>query len=206
MERNAGRKLHAWPSPGQSIHGKDMISYKEALAIIYREGEGGPLPAEWSGILEIAGRIGAEDIFSPIANQQFDNSAMDGFAVRSEDFNAGSLALEIAGRIVAGDLKECKTLSPGQCYEIMTGALLPPGCDAVVPVEKTERQQEKILFREAPRKGDHIRRAGEDFSEGDKILGKGTVFSPGHVLTLATLGVGQVKVLKKPKKTVYTGI
>lgn len=176
-----------------------MISYKEVLAIISREGDERQLLGEWTDTREIVGRICAEDITSPVSNQQFDNSAMDGFAVRTEDFNASPAALEIAGRIIAGELKEYKPLLPGQCYEIMTGAVLPPGCDAVVPVEKTERQKEKILFREAPRKGDHIRRAGEDFSEGDKILEKGMVFSPGHVLTLATLGVGKVKVLKKPR-------
>lgn len=176
-----------------------MISYREALTIIREMGSVRALSLETIGIQEILGRICAEDIVSPIANQPFDNSAMDGFAVRTEDFNAGPAALEVAGRMVAGDLKEYQPLLPGKCYEIMTGALLLPGCDAIVPVEKTERQQEKILFREVPRKGDHIRRAGEDFSEGDKILGKGTVFSLGHVLALATLGVGKVKVLKKPR-------
>ncbi len=176
-----------------------MISYKEALAIISREGDGRPLPGEWIDIREIASRVCAEDIVSPIANQQFDNSAMDGFAVRIEDFTVGTTMLEVAGRIVAGALKEYKPLLPGQCYEIMTGAPLPPGCDAIVPVEKTEREQGKILFREVPRKGDHIRCAGEDFAAGDRVLEKGTALNPAHVLTLATLGVGKVKVLKKPK-------
>jgi len=176
-----------------------MISYKEALAIINREGSERQLPGEWADIREISGRICAEDIVSPIANQQFDNSAMDGFAVRIKDFNVGTTMLEVAGRIVAGELKEYKPLLPGQCYEIMTGAPLPLGCDAVVPVEKTERNQEKILFRAAPRKGDHIRRAGEDFASGDIVLEKGKALKPTHILTLATLGVGKVKVLKKPR-------
>ena len=92
-----------------------MISYKEALAIISREGDGRPLPGEWIDIREIASRVCAEDIVSPIANQQFDNSAMDGFAVRIEDFTVGTTMLEVAGRIVAGALKEYKPLLPGQC-------------------------------------------------------------------------------------------
>lgn len=175
-----------------------MIFYKEALAIISREGDGRQLSGEWTDIREITGRICAEKIISPTANQQFDNSAMDGFAVRIDDFNGGPAMLEVAGRIVAGKLKKDKPLLPGQCYEIMTGAPLPTGCDAVVPVEKTEGNQGKILFREIPREGDNIRRAGEDFAIGDTILEKGTALITDHVLTLATLGIGQVKVLKRP--------
>ncbi|MCE7887379.1 MAG: molybdopterin molybdenumtransferase MoeA [Alphaproteobacteria bacterium PRO2] len=173
-----------------------MILYKEALEILRQQGSLKLLPDEWIDVRDIAGRINAEDIVSPIANQTFDNSAMDGFAVRTEDFKTEQ---EVVERIVAGDVRGYKPLSPGQCYEIMTGAALPPGCDAVIPIEKAQIKNGKILFKEVPRQGDNIRRAGEDFAMCEKVLEKGMELNASHVLALATLGIGKVKVIRKPK-------
>lgn len=181
-----------------------MISYEEALNIILKEGARKRLPDEMVEIEEIAGRICAADIAAPVANQPFDNSAMDGFALRVEDLaqaaNDSPVVLEMIGHIAAGDSTPFKSPGQGQCYEIMTGALLPPGCDAVVPVEKIEKGAgKKILFRVMPGKGENIRRAGEDFQAGDRVFQKGKILDTGHILALATLGIGKVNVLKKPR-------
>lgn len=179
-----------------------MITYKEALAIIHNVGAERSLKDECVCVGDIVGRICAEDIIASIANQPFDNSAMDGFAVKAQDLVSVDkpTALEIIAHIAAGDPLFFKELKSGQCYEIMTGAPLPPGCDTVVPVEQTKTGPgKKILFYSIPQKGDHIRNKGEDFSKGDLVLEKGTPLTVGHILVLTTFGINQVKVKKRPK-------
>jgi molybdopterin molybdotransferase len=178
-----------------------MISYEEALNIILKAGGEKKSVHETIGVENISGRICAEDIFAPVANQPFDNSAMDGFALRMEDLaqatNDNPAALEMIGHIAAGDTARFGVPARGQCYEIMTGAPLPQGCDTVVPVEKTEKKGDRILFRAVSGKGENIRRAGEDFQTGDLVLEKGSVLDANHILALATLGIGEIKVLKR---------
>jgi molybdopterin molybdotransferase len=187
-----------------------MISYMEALAII-RANET-LLGTEVAPLAEIVGRICAEKITAPIANQLFDNSAMDGFALKTEDIAAAAndtpTVLEMVGHIAAGGTPATCAPARGQCYEIMTGAPLPPGCDTIVPVEKTEKDNNgRILFRSAAQKGDNIRRAGADFAVGDGVLEPGAVLHSGHVLALATLGISAVKVVRRPKVAlVSTGL
>ncbi|MBI2234125.1 MAG: molybdopterin molybdotransferase MoeA [Micavibrio aeruginosavorus] len=181
-----------------------MISYDEALNILCKEGAKKLLPGESVDVMDIPGRICAATIRAAIANQPFDNSAMDGFALRTEELqnaaNDNPVALTVSGHIAAGELRRFSAPGKGQCYEIMTGAPLPPGCDAVVPVEKIEKGADgKILFRAGARAGENIRRAGEDFKTGDSVTEKGTVLAAGHVLALATLGVGRVEVVRPVK-------
>lgn len=181
-----------------------MISYDEAVNIIYKAGAQKLLQAEIVKLEDIPGRVCAADIHAPVANQPFDNSAMDGFALRTEDLsqaaNDNPVALEIIGHIAAGDPAQFKAPAHGQCYEIMTGAPLPSGCDAVVPVEKIEKGPgRKILFTATPGKGENIRRAGEDYAAGDTVVEKGKILDVGHILTLATLGIGKANVLKHPR-------
>lgn len=181
-----------------------MISYHEALALIQAQAKNNLLGAETVAVTEIAGRLCAEKIRAPLANQPFDNSAMDGFALQAEELtqaaNDNPVALEMIGHIAAGGRLATRPPARGQCYEIMTGAPLPPGCDTVVPVEKTEKDgQGRILFRTTALKGDNIRRAGADFSAGDDVLDPGTELLPGHILALATLGIGAVKVARRAK-------
>ncbi|MFH1157401.1 MAG: gephyrin-like molybdotransferase Glp [Pseudomonadota bacterium] len=177
-----------------------MISYGAALVILRTEGKKKLLKTETVPLADISGRISAEKISAPVANPPFDNSAMDGFALRAEDIANAPVALKSAGHIAAGDKPEKFALAQRQCCEIMTGAPLPPGCDAVVPVEKTEKNDNgRILFREPAQMGDNIRRAGADFAVGDDVLDFGVLMQAGHVLTLAALGIGSAKVLRRPK-------
>lgn len=180
-----------------------MISYNEAIAIILEQGKASLLDAETISLSAISGRICAEDIHAPIANQPFDNSAMDGFALMAGELDGAAhdnpVVLVMAGHLAAGDGTVVSAPLRGQCYEIMTGAPLPPGCDAVVPVERTERDKNgRVLFRAPARMGENIRRAASDFAIGDKVLESGAVMQSGHVLSLATLGIGAVQVVRKP--------
>lgn len=180
-----------------------MITYDEAVDIIRRAGARYDLGSEPVSLNDITGRISTEDVRSSIANQPFDNSAMDGFALKSETLAAASndnpVALEIIGRIAAGEAAPSKMPGHGQCYEIMTGAPMPPGCDCVIPVEYSERAQGQALFRKTVRKDENVRHAGEDFAAGETVLTQGMALKAQHILPLATLGIGQVNVLRRPK-------
>jgi molybdopterin molybdotransferase len=172
-----------------------MISYDEALAIVRSEAAARLLPAETIPLAEIPGRVCAEELRAPLSIQPFDNSAMDGFAVRAEDLaragDANPVTL-VSVDIIAAGTHPAAALKPGQCMEIMTGAPVPQGADAVVPVEVVEVSGERVIFREMPKPGLHIRRAGEDFQKGDPVLNAGERLGPQHILPLATLGIGSV--------------
>ncbi len=181
-----------------------MISYNEALKIVLREASKQLLNKERVDVSDIDGRICTADIHAAVDNQPFDNSAMDGFAMKAAELQNASpdnpVAVKVVGHIAAGELRRFEAPEIGQCYEIMTGAPLPPGCDAVVPVEKTERDDGGcVLFRDVPAVGDNIRYAGSDFRKGDVVVRKGETLSTGHILALATLGVGHVDVVRKAK-------
>jgi len=185
-----------------------MICYEQAVEIVRRYGGDRHLNTEIVALEHVEGRICAEDLIAPMANQPFDNSAMDGFAVQAHELSAASnerpVALEVVGRIIAGEAAPSMTLAAGQCYEIMTGAPLPPGCDAVVPVENAERKAGQVLFWTPLVCGEHVRSVGEDFSEGALIVSAGERLELRHILPLATLGLGQIKVLCKPKVSLLT--
>lgn len=185
-----------------------MISYDAAMELMRREGAARPLSSEIIALEGIAGRICCDAVASPIANQPFDNAAMDGFALKSEDLahavNDNPVALDVLGRVAAGDAAPSKAPARGQCYEIMTGAPMPPGCDAVVPIEKTERRKKQAMFRQTADRSENVRHAGEDFTIGETVLERGQVLNEHHVLVLATLGIGQVKVLCRPKVAVLS--
>ncbi|TAL29729.1 MAG: molybdopterin molybdenumtransferase MoeA [Alphaproteobacteria bacterium] len=189
-----------------------MISYVEALSMIRAQGGKSRLDTETVPVEEISGRICAAEVRAPMANQPFDNSAMDGFALRAEDVmaavNDNPVVLEMIGHIAAGGEMASRTPAKGQCYEIMTGAPVPPGCDTVVPVEKTEKDKTgRIIIRSPAAKGDNIRLAGHDFAVGDRVLEPGMTLQPGHVLALATLGIPAVEVLRRPRAAlISTGL
>jgi molybdopterin molybdotransferase len=181
-----------------------MIRYEDALCILRRAGEGYIFPVENIPLEKIVGRICAQNVSAPIANQPFDNSAMDGYAVRAEDLRSASegapVMLRVIGHIAAGETGCMAALQRGECYEIMTGAPVPAGCDAVVPVEKTEKAAEGgVVFQSSVPLGNQIRRAGEDIQQGDEILKRGDELTASHILALATLGIGSLDVFKRPK-------
>lgn len=184
-----------------------MILYQQAIDIIQAQGKQSSLSSESVPLSNICGRVLAENIVSSMAYQPFDNSSMDGFAARACDVEVIDKQVELAviGQIVAGDAPLSTGYQPGTCYEIMTGAPIPTGYDAVVPVEKVIRKDASTaVFSASVAPGDFIRRAGADFKKDDVVLTAGTVLQATHILTLATLGIQRLNVLRPPRVAVIS--
>ncbi|EGH00203.1 Molybdopterin biosynthesis protein MoeA [gamma proteobacterium IMCC2047] len=185
-----------------------MICYEEAVAIIRSCGEGRRLETESVALEAIAGGTCAQAVTAPMANQPFDNSAMDGYALHSAALEGATpetpVILDVIGRVVAGERTPEQSPLVGQCYEIMTGAPMPPNCDCVVPVENAELQGDKVVFFEGAESGRNVRLTGADFAADELILNTGTRLDLRHILPLATLGVSQVKVVRKPRVAVLS--
>lgn len=140
----------------------------------------------------------AEEVVAPHPMPRFDNSAMDGFAVRAADLEDVPHSMEIAEMVRAGDAGETE-LRPGTAARIMTGAPVPPGADAVVPVEETESEAAAVTFMKQPRPGQHIRRAGEDFVAGTPLMKPGAELQAGELALLASVGHSPVLVRGAPR-------
>jgi molybdopterin molybdotransferase len=175
-----------------------MLSFEEAREMILSNVA--PMEAEPVEIIDSLGRVTAEDVIAPLNLPSFDNSAMDGYAVRVADCNRFA-PLIVSGYIPAGGDVITEVL-PGNAIRIMTGAPVPPGCDAIVPLEDVEDAEEigeKIwIVNTSPRTGQHIRLAGEDVKRGDTVLTVGTPISVPAVSMLASQGRTQVRVYRKP--------
>ncbi|WP_214416642.1 molybdotransferase-like divisome protein Glp [Sphaerisporangium fuscum] len=145
----------------------------------------------------------AEDVTSPVALPPFDNSAMDGYAVRAEDVATATgdepVVLPVTLDVAAGDTAP-RAVAPGSVTRIMTGAPVPEGADAVVPVEWTDGGAVKVTVHRAAPLGNAIRRAGEDVQAGDVVLPAGTLIGPAQLGILA--GVGRRGVLARPRPRV----
>ncbi|MDP2776048.1 MAG: molybdopterin molybdotransferase MoeA, partial [Anaerolineales bacterium] len=136
----------------------------------------------------------------------FDNSAMDGFAIRAEDTSASNLTLSVVADIPAGSTPTV-TLARGQAARIMTGAQMPEGANAVIPVEDTDFNHREagtpapksISFAKIIETGDNVRPRGMDIHTGEIVLRKGQTLKPQDLGLLAMLGIGNVQVYKKPR-------
>jgi molybdopterin molybdotransferase len=150
---------------------------------------------------EALGRVLAADVVAAVSLPSFDNSAMDGYAVRAAELAGASpgapVVLPVAADIPAGRT-DVPPLEPGTVHRIMTGAPLPAGADAVLPVEQTDGEVVKVSLRAAPRVGDYVRRAGEDVTAGDVVLTAGTVLGPAQVGVAAAVGAAAVPVRRRP--------
>ncbi len=184
---------------------KQSITVAEAREIILAAIR--PLGAEKVAIPESLGRVLAETVTSPWDIPPLDNTAMDGYAVRSADVAAASadrlVTLDViedlpAGRIAAG------TVVSGTAIRIMTGAPMPTGADAVVRVEDIRTQGSKVLVQAAVPSGEHVRRAGEDVREGDKVLEAGSLLTAAAVGMLSSLGRAFVQVTQRPRVAVLS--
>ncbi|MDD0824706.1 molybdopterin molybdotransferase MoeA [Mannheimia sp. AT1] len=152
---------------------------------------------------ECANRILAEDVFSPINVPNFDNSAMDGYAVRVADLEQ-NLTLTVAGKSFAGNPFNGE-LKAGECIRIMTGAMVPNGVDAVVMQEDTQvNDNGSITFNRVPKLGSNIRRIGEDVKQGELVLAKGSLLNVASLPLLASLGIATVPVFAKLKVAILS--
>ena len=162
-----------------------------------------PLGCEKVGLLEALGRVLGEDIVAPRDNPPWNNSAMDGFAVRWEDIKKEHEieklpALKIIEDVQAGTVAK-KTVGPGEAIRIMTGAPVPEGADTVVRVEYTEPSSDSVRIFQPEPKGANIRPRGEDVRQGATIISKGTRLRPAEVGMLAILAKSFVLVHQRPR-------
>lgn len=151
---------------------------------------------------EALGRVLASDIASPLAVPPFDNSAMDGYAVRLADLARGT-PLIMAGKAFAGQPYQGEWPA-GHCVRIMTGAPVPAGTDAVVMQEETQADGDRITFLAQPEPGQNIRRAGSDIGKGACVLPAGTRLTPREMPLLASLGVATVPVRRPLKVAIFS--
>ncbi len=154
-------------------------------------------------LLDALGLVCAEDVVATMSLPSFDNSAMDGYAVRQADVATASaeqpVLLPVVGEIGAGQAGP-RTLAPGTAAKIMTGAPVPEGADAIVPYEWTDRGTAKVRVDQAPDPGQHVRPAGDDVAVGDLLVKDGTALNARHVGLLAS--VGRATVLARPRPRV----
>ncbi len=154
-----------------------------------------PLRPGPASLADALGRVTALPVVSGEAVPPFDNSAMDGFAVRAADTAGAPVSLAVVATAAAGQAPAVG-VGPGQAVRIMTGAPLPPGADAVVMVERTVPSQggASVEIQISVTPGTACRRAGDDLSPGDVVADAGVVLSPGHLGVLASVGVTEVTV------------
>ncbi|MDV3133892.1 gephyrin-like molybdotransferase Glp [Mycobacterium sp. 29Ha] len=153
------------------------------------------------------GLVLADDVVAPLSLPGFDNSAMDGYAVVAEDVSTATAAqpvlLPVAEDIPAGRTDPL-TLTSGTAHRIMTGAPLPQGATAVVPVEATNAATDTVEIRASAKPGQHIRRAGEDVTSGTTVLRAGQVVTPAAVGLAAALGLGELTVIPRQRVLVMS--
>ncbi|MBF9002917.1 molybdopterin molybdotransferase MoeA [Vibrio nitrifigilis] len=152
---------------------------------------------------EALGFVLADDIRSPINVPPFANSAMDGYAVRLAELNLGQ-PLPVCGKSFAGHpfKGDWEAMS---CIRIMTGAEVPLGCDAIIMQEQAQVTEQGVLFTvKNVKENQNIRPTGDDICQGDIALAKGTRLSARDIPMIATLGIGQVTVLRKPKVAFFS--
>lgn len=187
----------------------NYISVEEARAYILKHFH--PLEAERVPLLDSLDRVLAEDIIADMNVPPFNNSAMDGYAVRAQDIADGlpdhPVVLRVIGDLAAGYIAQ-RTVERGTALRIMTGAPLPPGADTVVRFEETsegigargtEKNHTTVGILKAARRGDNVRSAGEDIRQGEIVLPKGTVVRPAEIGVMASLGKKQISVHRKPR-------
>jgi molybdopterin molybdotransferase len=147
-------------------------------------------------IRKALGRVLAQDIVPAINVPAHDNSAMDGYAVRYSDLQAGETVLEEAGSSFAGRVFEGK-VGPGHCVRVMTGAVLPAGTDTVVIQEVTRRDGNRIVIPAGQKKAQNVRYAGEDLKVGVPVLKAGKALRAAELGLIASLGIGEIAVKRK---------
>lgn len=192
---------------------EQIIGVEEALSFILSHFE--PLEPETVYILDALDRVLAEDVVADVAIPPFDNTSMDGYAVRAADTAGASpetpVALRVVADVPAGRVADAP-VGPGEAARIMTGAPLPQGADAVVPVEETDKWRDggqeprgkgaTVKILKAAEVGANVRRAGGDMQPGELLLPKGAVVRPAEIAVLATLGRSRVPVIRRPRVAV----
>lgn len=161
-----------------------------------------PLPVVETRVADALGLVLADDLRAPHPLPRFDNSAMDGYALRGADAHAASerspVVLELVGEVRAGS-PGAVDVRPGTAARIMTGAQLPPGADAVVPLEQATERDGRVEVRAPAPPGRHVRPAGDDVEAGAPLVDGGTELGPAELALLASTGLSPVRVRRGPR-------
>lgn len=176
-----------------------MITIEEARTRVLAEAS--PLAAEERPLSDSLGGILARSLVAPHAVPPFDNSAMDGFALRAADSvgaDRREVSLSVTDTVPAGHLARV-ALSAGEAIKIMTGAPLPQGADAVIEVEATEAAGDRVLVRREVVPGENVRLAGEDVPQGTEVLAVGDRVGPAEIGLAASLGFPTLHVHRRPR-------
>ena len=179
---------------------KTQVSLDEAIAIVLNSAPA-VIAEERVSIMAALNRVLAEDVTARRNHPPWDNSAMDGYAVRAEDLQGATtdqpVWLQVVGEVQAGG-RAMRQLRSGEAIQIMTGAPTPEGADAVVCVEESERRGDQVRISGPVELGRHIRRQGEDIGAGQRVLAAGSALRPPELGVLATAGYSSVRVHQRP--------
>jgi molybdopterin molybdotransferase len=166
-----------------------------------------PLTPQLVSLADALGLLMCSDVASSINLPSFDNSAMDGYAVRVGEVAAASETSPLTLPVVAQNGAAGGWPAPlevGRAAKVMTGAPIPAGADAVVPYEWTDSGAEQVEIRQAPTVGQHVRYTAEDVTVGDQVVARGTVLTARHLALLASVGVAHVTVQPRPRVLVVS--
>lgn len=170
-------------------------------------GDAQPLPAQRVSLIDADGLVLAEAVSATWPLPSFDNSSMDGYAVRVADLAGASesspVRLPVRGDIAAGQ-EPATRLEPGTAVRIMTGAPIPEGTEAVVPVEWTDGSTAEVAITRTPDPGAHIRRRGEDVEAGETVLEPGMAINARVIAMLAAVGLAEIPVHRRPRVSVIS--
>lgn len=173
------------------------VTIKQALDLIYKNTTKKSL--KLLPIEQALGSILAEDIYATHNLPPYDNSAMDGYAVKVSD---AQTCVKVHHTIFAGDNSH-ESLKSGYGIKIMTGARIPEGCECIVPVENTTECKEGVKLPDALAQGRHIRLCGEDIKKGELLLKRGQKLQAHQITLLASQGISHIKVHKRPRVALF---
>ncbi|CAG7574306.1 molybdopterin molybdotransferase [Barrientosiimonas humi] len=197
----------ASPAPGSSSRASDerggsgLVPLEEHRAAILRAVR--PLPAREVAAVDALGLVLAEPVASRLDLPSFTNSAMDGYAVVAADLAEVPASLPVRGDIRAGATGE-QRMAAGECWRIMTGAPVPAGADAIVPVELTDGGTTQVQVREQVEPGNAVRHQGEDLRVGDPLVPAGSLLLAHHLSAIVAAGVETVQAVPRPRLAVLT--
>ena len=184
-----------------------MISFNDATALLNTYVQ--PLKVEAVALEQALGRVLAAEPKAKVDAPPYTNSAMDGYAVRHVDICSATvlnpICLKCCGHIAAGAQNKLPdSILSGSCIEIMTGALVPPEFDTVIPVELTRKTNNGVLFTIPLQPKANIRHQGEDMKKDSPLIPAGTQLQPQHISLLASVGVQQIQAYHQPKVAIVT--
>jgi len=186
---------------------RKLVSFDEAKQIISENFSPKPVGKEAISLEHALNRVLAEDIVAPIDVPPFDRSTVDGYAVRAQDtFGADEdspVTLKLCGRIKIGEPPKI-TIKRGTTAEIVTGAVLPLGADAVVMLENTVEKEGIVMVHTSVSKGENVMQAGSDIGKGETVLRKGQSLTAHEIGVLAALGITKVTAYKRPRVAIIS--